>query len=91
MDITVKLDDLTDRLERVQYTLYQTENPDTRFDKIYEKLSFLEANRMKSETQLSDMKKEVYKKIENTMFDIAQQMNELDVYKKKYESMAVEI
>ena len=37
------------------------------------------------------MKKEVYKKIENTMFDIAQQMNELDVYKKKYESMAVEI
>ena len=32
IDLMVKIQDLTDRLEKVQYALYQTDIPDTRFN-----------------------------------------------------------
>ena len=58
-DLKVKISDLTDRLEAVQYTLYQTENPDTRFNKIYEKLSLLEAGRKKDHESATDQRREI--------------------------------
>lgn len=41
----IKLNDLQDRMEGVSYALYKSDNPDTRFEKIYQKLSHLEAAR----------------------------------------------
>lgn len=41
-----KLEDMHDRLDKVQYALYQSENPDSRFDKIYSKFCEFEANRL---------------------------------------------
>lgn len=48
-DLMVKLQDVTDRLEKVQYALYQTDVPDTRFNQIYDRLSWLEASRKKDQ------------------------------------------
>lgn len=44
-DVMTSLNDLTDRLQRVEYALYKSENPETRFDNIYEQLQSLETGR----------------------------------------------
>ena len=50
----VKVNDLLDRMEGVCYALYKTDNPDTRFEKIYQKLMNLEASRQKDSQFLND-------------------------------------
>lgn len=90
-DIMVKLEDLTDRLERVQYALYQTEDPDTRFDEIYEKLKSLEISRNKDIQSNRDLKESIDTQISDTLFGIQGQMRELDSYKSNYDSIGKEI
>ena len=46
-DLRVRMQDLDDRLQRAEYAIYKTEKPDTRFERIYDQLSSLEANRKK--------------------------------------------
>ena len=52
--IMVKINELTDQMEGVCYALYKSDNPDTRFEKIYQKLVHLEAARQKDQISLSD-------------------------------------
>lgn len=90
-DIMVKLEDLTDRLERVQYALYQTEDPDTRFEEIYDKLKSLETSRNKDIQSNRDLKESIDTQISDTLFGIQGQMRELDSYKSNYDSIGKEI
>ena len=78
-------------MEAVQYTLYQTENPDTRFERIYGKITELEAIRKKDVQQVYDQKMEIMGKLDDTLFNMMNQMQELDAYKKSYESAGREI
>ena len=41
-DVEKQLSELSDRLDRVEYALYRSDKPDTRFDKIYRQLEALE-------------------------------------------------
>ena len=90
-DIMVKINDLTDRLERVQYALYHTENPDNRFEKIYDQLASLESSRKLDRVAQTDQSKYIDQQLKDTLFEIDGRMRELDVYKQKYESMGNEI
>ena len=87
----VKLNDLTDRMEGVSYALYKSDNPDTRFEKIYQKLTHLEAARQKDIQSLSDQKEEVKTMLDTTVFNMEKQIRELDEYKVKYVSLGTEI
>ena len=46
-EMTKQLSNLEDRMQAVEYSLYKTEVPDTRFSSIYDKLTYLEATREK--------------------------------------------
>ena len=43
-NVMVKLNDLIVQMKDVSYALYKSENPDTRFEKIYQKLIQLEVS-----------------------------------------------
>lgn len=66
----VRLNELTDRMEGVCYALYKSDNPDTRFERIYEKLSHLEATRKKDQQGLADQKTEMKSMLDGTMFSM---------------------
>ena len=53
-EVEYRLNDLTEKVKKLQYAVYQTEDPDTRFHRIYKKLDFLEAARLKDEQKMID-------------------------------------
>ena len=54
-DIMKRLEDHHDRLEAVEYALYKTENPDSRFEKIYASLAEYEVNRRMDKQSFEDL------------------------------------
>ena len=58
-DIMVKINDLSDRLIRAEYCLYKTEIPDTRFEKLYKKLTHIESSRLKDKRNAEDQKRDI--------------------------------
>ena len=87
----VKINDITDRLIRAEYALYKTETTDNRFDRIYDKLTHIEASRLKDKRCAEDQKRDVETLIADTVFKIDNQLKELDLFKKNYESLGQEI
>jgi len=65
--------------------------PDTRFDRIYTKLVNLESSRLKDQLSNQELRGDIKKKLEETLFGIDYQMKELESYKKSYESLAKEM
>lgn len=55
----VKINDLSDRLIRAEYCLYKTEIPDTRFEKLYTKLTHIESSRLKDKRYAEDQKRDI--------------------------------
>ena len=89
--IQVKLENAIDEIARMQYALYQTEDSDTRFDKIYQKLTWLEASRQRDVISNKDQRKEIDTQLADVIFDMNQKIGLLDVYKTSYTSMGIEI
>ena len=75
-----------DRLTRVQHVVYQHEKADTRFDHIYEKLTWLEANRLKDEVASRNMLAEVKQRLEDSLCSIDMKHKELEAFRVSYES-----
>ena len=46
-DLKTQINELYDRMSAVEYALYKTEEPDTRFSAIYDKLTHIEMTRAK--------------------------------------------
>ena len=46
-EVTRNISDLLDRMNAVEYVIYKSEEPDTRFSDIYDKLIHMEAARSK--------------------------------------------
>ena len=80
-DIMKQLSDLQDRMDAVEYAIYKTENPDNRFTHIYEKLTYLEASRVKDIEESKNQRLNIDTKFEETLFTINGQMKSLDKYK----------
>ena len=58
-EVMVKINDIYDRLIRAEYALYKTEIPDTRFEKLYKKLTHIEASRLKDKRSAEDQKRDI--------------------------------
>ena len=44
---------------RAEYALYKTEVPDTRFERLYKKLTHIEASRLKDKRNAEDQKSDI--------------------------------
>ena len=66
--------------------MYQDEKPDSRFDHIYEKLTWLEASRQKDEVAARNLLDEVKQRLEDTVYSIEIKHKELEAFKLSYES-----
>lgn len=71
----------------VEYGLFKTDNPDTRFYKIYEKLCALEVSRAKDLEDNAYLRDSVEKKLQATVFTIDGQIKSLDQYKAQYDAL----
>ena len=90
-DVMTRLNDLQDRLVAAEYALFKVEVPDTRFERIYTKLTHFEASRKKDWKAVNDQRKEINTQLEDTLFEVNSQMKTLDQYKSQYESMGTKI
>ena len=69
-EVMVKINDLTDRMIRAEYALYKTETTDNRFDRIYDKLTHIEASRLKDKRCAEDQKRDIETLVSDTVFKI---------------------
>ena len=87
----VRLLELTQKMNEVTYALYQTDDPDTRFAKIYKNIQGLELARKTDAKAVHDQKHFLMSKLNDTLFVLDNKMRELDVYKNSYASCGKEI
>ena len=85
--MTKHLNSLEDRMQAVEYALYKTEVPDTRFQSIYDKLSALEVTRAKDLSHSQSQRENIEQKFKETLFDIECKIKDLDQYKQQYNGL----
>ena len=85
--MTNQLNNLEDRMQAVEYALYKTEVPDTRFSAIYDKLSALEVTRAKDMSHNASQRENIENKFKETLFDIECKVKDLDQYKQQYKGL----
>lgn len=86
-EMTKQINSLEDRMQAVEYALYKTEEPDTRFTAIYDKLTHLEATRAKDIVDNKNLRENIDKKFEETLFSIDCKVRDLEQYKTQYEGL----
>ena len=74
-------------MQAVEYALYKTEVPDTRFQAIYDKLSALEVTRAKDLSHSQSQRENIEQKFKETHFDIECKIKDLDQYKQQYNGL----
>ena len=90
-DIMKRLEDHHDRLEAVEYALYKTENPDSRFEKIYASLAEYEVNRRMDKQSFEDLQRNIEQQLKDSVFDMDCKIRELDHYKTSFENLSTDI
>ena len=86
-EVARQISNLQDRMIAVEYGLFKTDVPDTRFHKIYEKLCALEVSRAKDLEDNAYLRDSVDKKLQATLFTIDGQIKGLDQYKAQYDAL----
>ena len=71
-------------MQAVEYALYKTENPDTRFSAIYDKLSALEVTRAKDIEYNRNQRENIENHFKETLFEIECKVKDLEKYKQWY-------
>ena len=83
-DIDRSISAMNDRLERVEYALYKTKKPDTRFDKIYTELSSLQAQRRQDIAACKDQAQNIEEKVMADVSKMQTDLKALDVFKETF-------
>ena len=79
------LNDLTDRLQRVEYALYKSENPETRFDNIYAQLQSLETGRKQDKQDAKNQREQIDAAFKDTFFKFESHLKEMQQYKEQFD------
>ena len=64
------INNLRDRMLAVEYALFKTEQPDTRFERIYDKMSAMETARIRDNHDVKYLKESLEKKFDQVMFQV---------------------
>ena len=78
---------LQERLSAVEYGLFKTEDPDTRFTRLYDKLAGMEVTRVKDLEDSAYLRDNLNQKFDSTVFKIENKFKSLEIFKDSYEAL----
>jgi hypothetical protein len=85
--IDKKMSDLQDQVNRCEYILFKSENPDTRFEKIYEQLNSLSIVRKQDQQRIGGIETEVKQILENKFFEFDTKIKKFESFDEKHDTL----